>query len=325
MNWDLYQRRLTINGETQRDRQLTDLKNNILKSQNLNLSYKDVLINDMQAKLVIDSGTKPQFKIIKSLPNEIFYLGDMITWVDSKWLVVEADSDDEVYVDGKLQECNYQLRWQNNNGDIVEYWIVSQNATAYNNGENGNKTITLGSDQLMLFVPYDNETIKLRRGRRFFIDNNKVNPVAYKLTRVDTTSYIKNGHGYICIIVTEDVEKKVDRVDLMLCDYIEIDKPDDIDIWTMNIDYKTNYLYIGGNYKTITATLEDTMGLEVPNTDYVWTVSSGIANYITTNVNGKELKIKAINDINIIGESIKITVASRYTGQVAECILLVKG
>lgn len=313
MDWDLYNKRININGSTQRDRNLNTLKINISNKASASLSYKDVLINGLEQNLFIDSGTKSTIKNIKSLPNKSFNLGDIVDFANCKWLITEADSDDEVYVDGKIQECNYLLKYQDENAKIIETWIVSQNAAQYNNGESGNKTIVLGSDQLMLFIPYNTDTVKLRRGKRFFIDNNKVNPMAYKLTRPDTTSFVKNRKGYISLIVTEDVTVGAnDRPDLMLCDYIESTTPPvDPSNWIMEIEYLgIPTLKIGGNYKTFTAKLYDNNKNLMPVTP-IWTFNkhSSSLDVITTE---NEIKIKT-NNVNLSGEIITLTVTDSHS------------
>ena len=304
-----------------------ELKNDINDDFYNTLDAYSVLINGVSQGLTILKTNNSNIKKIKSMAGETFYAGSIVDWKGSKWLVTEVDTNNEIITCGKMQECNYQLKFQDENAKIIETWIVSQNAAQYNNGESGNKTIVLGSDQLMLFIPYNADTVKLRRGKRFFIDNNKVNPMAYKLTRPDTTSFVKNGQGYISLIVTEDVIVGAnDRPDLMLCDYITPTTPPvDPSNWIMEINCKSNYLYVGGSYKIITAILKDSTGMEVPNIEYVWTVTSNIPTLLNTVVNGKEFQIKVINDIDAIGESIKVSVASKYTGQVAECTLLVQG
>jgi len=310
---DRYSARINLHGSTPRERFSNNLKNTLNNTAKDNLSCKDVLINGVPQKLIIDSDTQTYYKKIKSLPNETFYGGDIIDWSDVKWIILNADADDEVYTDGKMQECTYLLKWQDKNGKIIERHIVSQNASAYNNGENGNKTLILGSDQLMLTLPFDIDTIKLRRGKRFFIDNNTINPTAYKLTRADTTSYVRNGKGCLKLIVTEDITSNDnDRPDLMLCDYISPTSPGgDVSGWLMEIEYLGNStLKIGGNFKTFTAKLLDNNNNIVSITP-VWTFDKYTNSFdiITTN---NEIKIKT-NDVNLGGEIITLTVTDSYS------------
>lgn len=307
MNWDLYNKKIKLKGSNQRERLINDLKNTLNNKAINNPSCKTILINNVETNLIIDSGTKPQFKSIKTLPNEMFYLGDIIDYSNSKWLVIEADSDNEIYVDGKMQECNYQLKWQNSNGYIVERWIVSQNATAYNNGEGGNKNIVIGTDQLMIFIPFDEETVKLRRGKRFFIDNNIINPISYKLTRVDTTSYFKNGHGYICLIVTEDVERsETDRVDLMLCDYISPttpDLPNPTNQGISEITFTSKTIKSGStNGRKFSAVFKDLDNNIVGDIIPTWTITGVDISLLNIVKNGSDITIKVNND-DLIGSS----------------------
>lgn len=310
--------------------------NNVKENFDLRRRYssegKQLTINNVTEWCIVQTSSNPlneldDLRKIYCPISMVINSGDYVMYENDTWLIdTNVVNVDGAYLYTRMHRCNYLLKFQDENAKIIETWIVSQNAAQYNNGESGNKTIVLGSDQLMLFIPYNADTIKLRRGKRFFIDNNKSNPMAYKLTRPDTTSFVKNGQGYISLIVTEDVIVGAnDRPDLMLCDYIEPTTPPTPSGWVMEINCKSNYLYVGGSYKVITAILKDAMGIEVPNTEYVWTVTSNIPTLLNTVTNGKEFQIKVINDVNAIGESIKVSVASKYTGQVAECTLIVQG
>lgn len=320
MDWNLYNKRINVNGSTQRDRNLNSFKKNIINNISASPSYKDVSISGVKRKLIVNSSNNAKIKNIASLPNETFYLGEIVDFANSKWLIIEADSDKDVYVDGKMQECNYLLKFQDENAKIIETWIVSQNASAYNNGENGNKTLILGSDQLMLTLPFDTDTIKLRRGKRFFIDNNTINPTAYKLTRADTTSYVRDGKGCLNLIVTEDTTNNAnDRPDLMLCDYISPTSPPTPTGWVMEIEYLGNpTIKIGGNYKTFTGRLFDNNKVEVAMTP-VWTIDKYADSFITT-TSGNQIQIKTDN-INIAGEIITLK-ATDSRSNISESIQL---
>lgn len=246
---DKYKTRLSVRGKTERERLLNNEKRDLLINAPNSLSCKDVLISNEERKLIIDSGTKPYYKQICSLPNETFYAGEYVIYQDTPWLIINADWDDEVYTDGNMQQCNYEMKWQNEFGEIVTRQAVILSASQYNMGEEATKTITLGYNQLMVYMPLDDETIKLKSDKRFFIDNNTVQPKPYKLTRVDTVTMTYQGVGCILLVLTEDqYNADADRVDLMLCDYIttEAEIPDTDPLIT--ITYKGNpTIRIGGS------------------------------------------------------------------------------
>ena len=228
---DRYAARMNLHGTTQRERMKTRLINNLNNKVSASLSYKDVLLNGEETQLVINTGTKPYYKEFQSLPNQKILMGDYVEWSNRTWLVYEADADDEFYIDGKMYECNYVLYWQNNKGEVIRKPCFVQNASSYNNGEEDGKVITLASNQFMVWMPLDEDTIILRNGKRMFIDNYKDAPSCYKLTRPDTVSmkFGKKGCTYYIFTQTETntgSDKLVtleNGTEVWLADYIEID------------------------------------------------------------------------------------------------------
>lgn len=225
---DRYSARINLHGTTQRERIANRLKNNINIKANGSLSYKEVKLNGVDTYLIIDSGTQAYYKEYKSLPGQEINIGDYVEWANSHWIVFTCDSDDEFYRDGKLYQCNYLLKWQNEIGKIITRWAHIQSASKYNDGTTGNNIITLGSDQLSVIVPIDKETIKLKKtmGKKFFIDQNKQDPTVYELTGTGNVPDTYNGHGVTSWIVKE-VAYTATKYDLMfgVCDYRKPNTP----------------------------------------------------------------------------------------------------
>lgn len=322
MDWTTYLNRIQVEGINRRDRETNRYKNIILNKSTENPACKKVNYKGNQIWLTINDGKKDYLKEFCTLPNQFIYTGDYIEWLNNYWLVYEADDDNEIYVNGKMQECNYLLKWQNSSGEIIERWVITQNAVQYNNGESGNKTITLGSDQLMIYIPFDSETIKLRRGKRFFISNDLEEPIVYKLTRPDSTTYVRNGHGYLCVMVTEDLtNSSVDRPDLWLCDYIKpvpsTLPPDGTqNLLHMKIPCSNYNIRPTGRDRVFIAHLYNSEGIEITtDIEYIWTVTSNISSYITYSAIANVLSISLSKTYQGLGEEITITCSSKFTGQ----------
>ena len=160
---DRYSARMSLRGSTQRERELNRLKSDIIRKAPNSLSYKNVKLNGEPTQLIINTGTQPYYKEFQSLPNQEINIGDYIEWANSHWIVVTCDFDDEIYRDGKLNQCNYLLKWQNELGEIIERWAVIQSASKYNDGTTSNNVISLGSDQLSIIIPLDDESLKLKK------------------------------------------------------------------------------------------------------------------------------------------------------------------
>lgn len=137
------------------------------------------------------------------------------------WLCVDSRPIDYLYYSGILRQCDYELRWQDEKGSIINKWCCITTASQYNSGEIEDKQVTIGYNQLLIYLPLDKDTIKLKSDKRFFIDSNKTNPKPYRLTRVDTVSMAYNGDGCVVFLCTEcQYNPETDSIEEFICDYI---------------------------------------------------------------------------------------------------------
>jgi len=318
-----YQARVNQRGTTDRERTLYYEKQH-LKSLAVNLlSCKACKVNGVDQSLVIDDGTLPYYKDVKSLPDEYFDAGDLVEWADAMWLIISCDWDKEVYTYGKAQQCNYLLKWQNADAEVIERWSVVLSASKYNNGQLYNNVITIGSNQLMVYLPNDSETLKLGSNKRVMVDFNTDTPKCYDVTRVDTVtmSYdgvaepAYDGKGCILLILTEtEINPDVDRIDLMLCDYVN---PNDIPHPSpINITYSgAPSIRIGGR-KTFTAETENEVVFSLVN-------SALLDGKLTMEQTGNKCVVKCANDSALVGATFKVEVAGG--GQRSELLVDVIG
>ena len=101
----------------------------------------------------------------------------------------------------------------------------------YNTGEEGNKILMLGYNQLMAYVSLDDDTVVIDRNLRLFVDYNKVNPIPYKVTRPDTVTFSYGKNRVMCLVLTEDqYNPKTDSIENWLCDYFKPETPTTKDI-----------------------------------------------------------------------------------------------
>ena len=151
--------------------------------------------------------------------------GMYIFYENRYWLITGYPSYNGIYEKAVMQLCQYKLRWQNASGKIIERYGNFSSSSKYDMGETGNSTITLTSDNLMILLPNDDESLDLD-GKRVFIDKREVNPTkVYKITRTDSVLYdFGEEHGGILSFIADKTELNTttDRQDLRICDYIEV-------------------------------------------------------------------------------------------------------
>ena len=99
------------------------------------------------------------------------------------WLIIGFPGTNGIYEKATMSLCQFKLRWQNFEGQIIERWAYTEDFTKYSNGLTGNNTLTIGDNQYGLTLPIDSETKKLKRDMRFPIDfDDSEQPDIYKLT-----------------------------------------------------------------------------------------------------------------------------------------------
>ena len=322
---DRYTARMTQHGTTQRERIVNRLKTNLNNKLQDNPSYKTVKLNGEETNLIINTSTKPYYKEFQSLPDQKILAGDYVEWADSMWLVLNADSDDEVYTDGTLRQCQHCIYWQKSDGTIVSRYAYTENASAYNNGEAGNNTITLQSNQFMVYLPYDEETTELDNGKRVHMSRSNAKCKPYELTRPDDITYGFGEKGVLNIIFTQtqynqENDKLItleDGTQAWICDYIdsspptppsEPTTPDETEDLSVTISGNTN-LKVGFS-RTYTVNFTDESGNEVDWNDvgFSWNVISDFdSGLIEQTISGNAIKL-SVDDENLIGGSFILSV-----------------
>ena len=205
-------------------------------------------------------------------------VGDII--YDSKQneylICTEAFDIDSIHYKGKFTLCNWILKWQKKDGTILEYPCYDMNSTQYNSGEQSNTHFTIGSSQHMITLPSDENTIALNSPQRFYLDKNTENPTSFIVTQNDTTSHNYGRKGLVKLTVYEYPNNTdTDRPDLGICDYIDVDKEEDICCCRAAkavIEYNTAIIKSGGDSQNFIGKFYDENGNEVEGIVPHWTI-----------------------------------------------------
>ena len=211
-----------------------------------------------------------------------YYIHD--TKDDTYWLVYTAFNVNDIEYTGKLIQCNYLLRWQLSNGEIIQRWANVVSASKYDTGENGNSIITLSSNNFTILMGYCDEALELEE-KRVFIDIRKPPKKVFKITRGDDVLYNAGNIGMLLSFIADKTEfnKETDNQELCLCDYIDSSStttpsepitPDEMADLYATISGTIN-LRIGVT-RNYTATLSDKDGnfVQWDDTKYGWNVTS---------------------------------------------------
>ena len=217
------------------------------------------------------------------VPIGTLHSGDYIFFEDEYWIVDGRPGNNKSYEKATLKECQYKLRWQKDDGTIIERWVYLTSSSKYDVGENGNNTIVLTSNNYLITIPNDEDSMTLD-GKRVFIDLSDIPEKVFKITRNDDVLFAHGSHGGTLNLIADKTEfnKETDNQELRLCDYIdssptppsEPTTPDETEDLCANISGTSN-LRIGVT-RNYTATLSDKDGNAVQwdDTKYGWNVVS---------------------------------------------------
>ena len=270
------------------------------------------------------------------VPIGTLHSGDYIFFEDEYWIVDGRPGNNKSYEKATLKECQYKLRWQKDDGTIIERWANLTSSSKYDVGENGNNTIVLASNNYSITIPNDKDSMTLD-GKRVFIDLSDVPEKVFKITRNDDVLFAHGSHGGTLNLIADKVElnKETDNQELRLCDYIDFpttppsepSNPDETaDLWNMKINCPNLEIKPTGYPKTLTATLYNIKtGETIPDIVYEWNIQSDISEFISYTVVDNVLKISLSKEYEDFGDEIAITCSSKYTGQQETVVITTKG
>ena len=218
-----YKNRITARGGLPRESWLKNTQTWINTKLPASLSYFTVVIDGEERQCAIISSRHPTSKQIIAMPGETLTAGTYVEWEDCKWLITEVDPQNEVYQSASMTQCNYLLKWINNNGELISRWVIALDGTKYLTGEYDQQVVTMGDARLQVTMPRDSETVLVNRGARFLIDDPEANQImAFKLTKVNRSGSVYGGNGVYVHMMTEDVRQDgIDNYELMVANYYD--------------------------------------------------------------------------------------------------------
>ena len=240
-------------------------------------------------------------------------VGDMLynSIEDEYLLCTESFNVDGVHWKGKFSLCNWVLKWQDKNGNILEYPCVDINSTQYNSGEQASTKMTIGSSQHMVTLPCDENTVSIKSPQRFFIDRDMETPTSFIVTQNDTTSMFYGKKGLVKVTLLEcERNNETGRPDLGICDYFEkedvkTDNSDDKRVAKSVISYKTTTIKSGGSKQKFVGRFVDKNGEEINGVSTNWKIIRDFVDSLSVKENENEIEI-GVDDDSLIDEEFKL-------------------
>ena len=165
------------------------------------------------------AGTTPVMDIQASLSEPVtFTLGDVFAYDEGYWICVESNNRHGVERTGKVEECNYYLRWQNPKTlEVHGRWCSVRDPYALALDERARLIVT-GNAKYRIKLPHDEETALFHVDRRFLIDMANNEPIPYAIIKYDaiTNKYAARNEGFTVLTLRESQIQEDDNWDLMV-------------------------------------------------------------------------------------------------------------
>lgn len=236
--WDTYRARMNVRGNTKRETVLNREIRTLNKKLPDSLSYQTATIFDCMHGVDIESDAMKEFGIsqnvavinsdnlnekhIISFPGEDISAGSLVCWMGQHWLVTERDANTTVYTKCKMVQCNYLLKYIDDNHQIHEQWVLVEDGTKYLTGELEDRQfiVARGDSRIAITIARNPYSAKLDRQSRFLIDDPWAeHMLAYLLTKPLKFSGVYNGEGVFKFVLQEVVTTDDDNLELGIADY----------------------------------------------------------------------------------------------------------
>jgi hypothetical protein len=151
-------------------------------------------------------------------------LGNYVKYQDRIYIITEIPGNNQIYEHGWMRVCNYDLRWVSDSGKIVEFPCAFGDATRFSFGEKENKYLVIGDVRLEVWIAKNTETVKIKRGKRFIIDdydNAQVSdPMVYEVTKPNLSQKAsKEGSVFIWVVTENSFNPALDCRERMIANF----------------------------------------------------------------------------------------------------------
>ncbi len=305
MNLNTYQKMLTHDGATRRERAVNKIHRDIYDLAVDNPAYHKVLINGEERYATIVSSLDPHIKKITAMPGERLSVGNHVRYCDHDYWITACSADDGIYAFGEMVLCNEVVRFISplDHKTILEYPTLVTNTTKFNTGETPNKRLTLPSGQFSMLLPINEHTLLVDNNFRFLIDKRKDYPSAYRVTYVDPETYGYDDGLLSLILLQCELNRGTDNIDLMIADYWN-QKVDDPPAPKISLDTTKPTMRIGLS-KTFTPILE---GDILTPLLFTVTMMDEIAPYVSYEKSDTSITFTVQNDMRLVGNVVNLSI-----------------
>lgn len=220
--WELYGRRYRKTPrETVLDREREYLRRKLSASP----SFHTALVDGVKQAVSIINSDNLNVKTICSMPGDDLPHGGYVEWMGNTWIILEKDANQELYTKAVMKQCNYLLKWVDDEDQIISRWCIVEDSTKYLTGiweNNRDYVASRGDTRVYMWIPRDKDTLKLNRNSRFLIDDSgSMPPLAYRLTKPLKVGSSYHERGVLTFVLLECQTEDTDNYELMIPNYYD--------------------------------------------------------------------------------------------------------
>lgn len=299
--YDIIQGNLSFQGD-----QKTRIKNDLEIGMMSSISYVgDSKRNGVTQRFVITQSNNSYKCHIVAFPNEHLAAGDIIEYLGKHWLVVDAQSNNAIQIEGTMWLCNHRFSFQNWTSTVIDEWGVFDNGS-YTNDVSGNSQIQTQSGKANIYLPLNSSTEKIYVDKRLATGmcydqlGNQILEV-YKVVGVKgKSSNYGDSHLLTLDCQKDEYSPGDDSIDKMLCDYISGTVSNDNDLKCEIVGRPT--IRLGGSRSYI-AKFYDSFGNIATDVKPNWLLDG---EYGCLNVESDKAMISVSKDKSIVGETLSL-------------------
>ena len=198
---DLMRSRLNYEGgAAQQDRMIRDKKESLDKA--LLYSYQSAKVRKLDSEdtvraLINPNSVKQDYddKTISIGYEHGYKPGTVFEWVNTgtKWLIYLQDLTELAYLKGDIRKCNYEIKWQNEEGEIISTFAAIRGPveTKIDSSQTNGVSLDTPNHTLSLMLPAEKEVLKyFKRYSKFYLNPLKEGdtPVCWRVEATDTIS-----------------------------------------------------------------------------------------------------------------------------------------
>lgn len=285
-------------------------KDNLSAGMSNSIGNAKLKRNGTEQNFVI-SQTSVRYKYqITAYPDEELYIGDVIDYMDEKWIVVETRIGNPLQKTGVMWLCNIILSFQNGTQDIITRPAVLDSGV-FSTTKNGNEELQYVDKQLKLYLPYDDDTKKLFVDKRLAVDTRfdkygqEILEV-YNITGINRVArnYGHGSHLLVCDLRSDTYSPAVDNLELMICDYIADNDNGSSATEQLPCSISGRPTIMLGQTRTYTAIFYDANNQEISGVESVWNIAGNVE--VVTQQIDNTIKITVPDNEDYIGEIIEV-------------------